>query len=115
MELSSVSNRIQFLLELKDASPDVRIFMLQNTTPGQLVCISEIARRIYHQTFPLLTLDLAYFDDRSLVLRKLFSFRVSFRRKGVTLVHYHKMMSRHLQTNYLEATIQDQIRCQRES
>ena len=63
MELSSVSNRIQFLLELKDTSPDVRIFMLKNITPGQLLCISEIARQIYHQTFPLLTRDLAYFDE----------------------------------------------------
>ena len=115
MELSSVSNRIHFLLELKDASPDVRIFMLQNITPGQLLCISEIACRIYHQTFPLLTQDLAYFDDRRVVLRKLFSFRVSFRRKVATLVCYHRMMSRRLQTNNLEATIQDQIRCQRES
>ena len=109
MELSSVSIRIQFLLELKDASPDVRIFMMQNITPGQLVCISEIARRIYHQTFPLLTRDLAYFDDTSLVLWKLFSLRVSCRRKVVTLVNYHKMMSRRLQTNNLEATIKDQI------
>ena len=115
MELSSVSNRNQFLLELKDASPDVRIFMLQNITLGHLLCISEIARRIYHQTVPLLTRDLAYFDDWSLVLRKLLSLRVSFRRKVVTLVNYHKMMSRRLQTNYLEPTIQDQIRCQRES
>ena len=30
MELSSVFNRIHFLLELKYASPDVRIIMLQN-------------------------------------------------------------------------------------
>ena len=63
MELSSVSNGIQFLLELKDASPDVRIFMLQNITPGQSLCISKIACRIYHQTFPLLTRDMAYFDE----------------------------------------------------
>ena len=58
MELSSDFNRIHFLLELKYASPDVRIFMLQNITPGQLACIEEIARRIYHQTFPLLAQDL---------------------------------------------------------
>ena len=115
MELSSVFNRIHFLLELKYASPDVRIFMLQSITPGQLACIEEIARRIYHQTFPLLTQDRVYFNDRSLVLRKLFSLRVSFRRKVATLVRYHRMMSRLLRTYYLEATIQDQIRCQRES
>ena len=115
MELSSVFNRIHFLLELKYASPDVRIFMLQNITPGQLACIEEIARTIYHLTFPLLTQDRVYFNDRSLVLRKLFSLRVFFRRKVATLVRYHRMMSRLLRTYYLEATIQDQIRCQRES
>ena len=89
--------------------------MLQNITPGQFACIEEIARRIYHQTFPLLTQDRVYFNDRSLVQRKLFSLRVSFRRKVATLVRYHRMMSRLLRTYYLEATIQDQIRCQRES
>ena len=92
MELSSVFNRIYFLLELKQASPDVRIFMLQNITPGQLACIGEIARRIYHQTFPLLAQDVTYFDDRSLVLRVLFSLRVSFRRKVVTLLRYHRFI-----------------------
>ena len=115
MELSSVFNRIYFLLELKQASPDVRIFMLQNITPGQLACIGEIARRIYHQTFPLLAQDVTYFDDRSLVLRVLFSLRVSFRRKVATLLRYHRMLLRLLRTYYLEATIQDQIRSQRES
>ena len=89
--------------------------MLQTITPGQMACIGEIAKRIYHQTFPLLTQDVAYFDDRSLVLRVLFSSRVSFRRKVATLVRYHRMMSRLLRTYYLEATIQDQIRSQRES
>ena len=83
--------------------------MLQNITPGQLACIEEIARRIYHQTFPLLTQDRIYFNDRSLVLRKLFSLRVSFRRKVATLVRYHRMMSRFRGTYYLEATIQDQF------
>ena len=115
MELSSVFNRIYFLLELKQASPDVRIFMLQNITPGQLACIGEIARRIYHQTFPLLAQDVTYFDDRSLVLRVLFSLRVSFHRKVATLHRYHRMLLRLLRTYYLEATIQDQIRSQRES
>ena len=42
MELSSVSNRVQFLLELKDASPDVRIVMLQNITPGQRKQLSKM-------------------------------------------------------------------------
>ena len=62
MELSSVFNRIHFLLELKYASPDVRIFMLQYITPGQLACVSEAARRIYHLTFPLLTRDVGLFQ-----------------------------------------------------
>ena len=42
MELSSVSNRIQFLLELKNASQDVGIFMLQNITPGQMKQLSKM-------------------------------------------------------------------------
>ena len=79
MELSSVFNRIHFLVELKHVSPDDRITMLQNITPGQMACIGEIARRIYHQTIPLLTQDVTYFNDRCLVLRILFSLRVSFR------------------------------------
>ena len=54
MELSSVFNRIHFLLELKNASGDDRIIMLEYITPGQMACIGEIARRIYHHTFPLL-------------------------------------------------------------
>ena len=70
MELMSIFNRIHFLLELKYASPDVRIFMLQNITPGQLACIGEISRRIYHQTFPLLAQDVTYFDDMHIIFIK---------------------------------------------
>ena len=115
MDLSSVFNRIHFLLELKNASGDDRIIMLEYITPGQMACIGEIARRIYHHTFPLLIRDLAYFEDRSLVLPVLFSLRVSFRGKVATLVRYHRILSRLLRTYYLQATIQDQIQSQRES
>ena len=45
MELSSVFNRNHFLLELKNASGDDRIIMLEYITPGQMACIGEIARR----------------------------------------------------------------------
>ena len=82
MELSSVFNRIHFLLELKNAPGEDRIIILEYITRGQMACIGEIARRIYHHTFPLFILDLAYFEDRSLVLRVLFSLRVSFRDKS---------------------------------
>ena len=115
MELSSVFNRIHFLLELKNASGDDRIIMLEYITPGQMACIGEIARRIYNHTFPLLIRDLDYFEDRSLVLWVLFSLRVSFRGKVATLVHYHRILSRLLRRYYLQATIQDQIQSQRES
>ena len=56
--------------------------MLKDKTAGQLACIGEVARRIYHQTYPLLAQDMTYFDDRSLVLRFLFSARVSFGEKS---------------------------------
>ena len=115
MELSSVFNRIHFLLDLKNASGYDRIIMLEYLTAGQMACIGEIARRIYHHTFPLLIQDLAYFEDRSLVLRVLFSLRVSFRGKVATLVRYNRILSRLLRTYYLQATIQDQIQSQRES
>ena len=115
MELSSVFNRIHSLLELKNASGDDRIIMLEYITPGQMACIGGIVRRIYHHTFPLLIRDLAYFEDRSLVLRVLFSLRVSFRGKVATLVRYHRILSRLLRTYYLQATIQDQIQSQQES
>ena len=101
MELSSVFNRIHFLLELKNASGDDRIIMLEYITPGQMACIGEIARRIYHHTFPLLIRDLAYFEDRSLVLSILLSLKVSFFRKVATLVSYHIILSRLLRTYYL--------------
>ena len=81
MELSSVLNRVYFLLELKNAPGDDRIIMLEYLTPRQMSCIGEIACKIYHHTFPLLIRDLAYLEDRSLVLRVLFSLRVSFREK----------------------------------
>ena len=81
MELSSVYNRIHYLVALKNVQWDDRITMLQNITPGQLDCIEEIAHRLYDQTFPLLVQDLCYFDDRSLELRFLFADRVSFLRK----------------------------------
>ena len=115
MELSSISNRIHFLLELKNASGDDRIIMLEYITPGQMACIGEIARRIYHHTFPLLIRDLTYFEDRRLVLRVLFSLRVSFHGKVATLVRFRRILSRLLRTYYLQATIQDQIQSQRES
>ena len=89
--------------------------MLKDITAGQLACIGEVARRIYHQTYPLLAQDVTYFDNRSLVLRSLFSARVSFRRKKAVLTRYHRMILRLLQPYYLYATIHDQIRSQRES
>ena len=69
MELSSVYNRIHYLVALKNAQQEDRITILQNITPGQLDCLGEKTYRIYDQTFPLLVQDLGYFDDRSLVLR----------------------------------------------
>ena len=89
--------------------------MVQNITPEQMSCIGEIARRIYHQTFPLLTRDLTYFDDKSLVLHILFLKRVSFQRKETTLVRYQRMMTKYLRRYYDQVTIKDQIRSQRES
>ena len=89
--------------------------MLQSITHGQMDCIAEIARRIYNQTFPLLTRDLIYFENRNLVLRLLISERVSFRRKVNTIVRNHRMIPRLIRTYYLPATIQDQIRTQREA
>ena len=112
MELSSVFNRIHFLVELKHASPDDRITMLQNITPRQMTYMGEIARRIYHQTFPLLAKDTGFFGDSSLVLEILFSLRVSFHRKVATLVRYHRIMSRLLRTYYLQVIFQDQFRSQ---
>ena len=115
MELSSVYNHIHYLDALRDAHRKDRLKMLQDITAGQLACIGEVARRIYHQTYPLLAQDVTYFDDRSLVLRSLFSARVSFRRKKAVLTCYHRMILRLLRPYYLYATFQDQIRSQRES
>ena len=82
------------LLFLKNASGDDRIIMLEYITPGQMASIGEIAHRIYHHTFPLLIRDLAYFEDKSFVLRILFSLRVYFGGKVATLVRYHRFLSR---------------------
>ena len=109
MDLSNVFNRIHFLVALKNAQRDGRITMLQNITRGQLACKGEIAHTIVSQIFPFLTRDLNYFDDRSLVSRTLFSERVSFRRKVVTLLHYQRVIHRILRTYYLQATIQYNI------
>ena len=94
MQLSSVYNRIHYLVALREAPRDDRITMLQNITRGQLDCIGEIARRIYDQTYPLLERDLNYFEDRSLLLRVLFAARISFRRKKAVLVRYHMTIIR---------------------
>ena len=107
MELSSVYNHIHYLDALWDAHRKDRLKMLQDITAGQLACIGEVARSIYHQTYPLLTQDVTYFVDRSLVLRSLFSARVSFRRKKAILIRYHRMILRLLRPQFLYATIQD--------
>ena len=75
--------------------------MLQSITHGQMDCIAEIARRIYNQTFPLLTRYLTYFENRNLVLRLLISERVSFRRKVNTLVRNHRIITRLTYQNIL--------------
>ena len=77
MELSSVFNGIHFLEELKNALGEDRFIMLEYITPGQMSCIGEIARRIYHHTFPLFIRDVTYFEDRDIVLQVLFS-EISF-------------------------------------
>ena len=123
MELSSVYNRIHYLVALKNAQRDDRITMLQNITPGQLDCVGETAHRIYDQTFLLLVQDLGNFDDMSLLLRFLFAIRdptprsecLSVELKKTTLVHYHRMIPRLLRTYNLQAIIQDQIHSHRES
>ena len=115
MEILSVFNRIHFLLELKNASGDGRIIMLEYITLGQMACVREIVCRIYLNTFPLLIREVTYFKDRDLVLQILFSERVSFRRKVRTLLHHHRMLPRLLRTYYLHTTTQDQIRSKRES
>ena len=96
MELSSVYNRIYYLDRdaLSDTQREDRLKMLRDITAGQLACIGEVACSIYHQTYPLLAQDVTYFDDRSLVLRSLFSARVSFRRKKAVLIRCHRMMLR---------------------
>ena len=109
MDLSNVFNRIHYLVALKNAQRDGGITMLQNITRGQLACKGEIVHRIVSQIYPFLPRDLNYFDDRSLVSRTLFSERVSFRRKVVTLLHYHRVIHRFLRTYYLQATIQYNI------
>ena len=81
MELSSVFNPIHFLVVLENTSGEDRIIMLEYITPGQMSCIGEIVHRIYHHIFPLLIRDVAYFEDRDIVLRILFSERVSFIKK----------------------------------
>ena len=113
MDLSYVYNRIHYLDTLRDAHRKDRLKMLKDITARQLACIGEAALRIYHQTYPLLAQDVTYFEDRSFVLCSLFSSRVSFRRKKAVLTRYHKMILRLY--DYLYATIQDQIRFQRES
>ena len=113
--LVRVYNRIYYLYALRDAQREDRLKILRDITAGQMACIGEVARRIYHQTYPLLAQDVTYFDDRSLVLRSLFSAWVSFRRKKAVLIRYHRMMLRLLRPYYLYATIQDQIRSERES
>ena len=65
MELSSVYNRIHYLDALRDAHRKDRLKILTDKTAGQLACIGEVARRIYHQTYPLMAQDVTYFDDRS--------------------------------------------------
>ena len=89
--------------------------MLKGIVPGQLDCIGEIARRIYNQTMPLLERDLIFFRDMALVLRFLFSAKISFRRKKAMLICYHELIPRMLRSYYIQATIQDQIISQRES
>ena len=78
IEISTVFDQIHFLLELKNASGDERIIMLEYITRGQTDCIGDIARKIYHHIFPLLIPDLAYFEDRSLVLHINFHFGYLF-------------------------------------
>ena len=56
MELSSIFNQIHFLVELKNALGEDRIIMFEYITPGQMPFIGEIARRIYHHTFPFVDL-----------------------------------------------------------
>lgn len=101
MDNSSVYNRIHYLIALRNAGPDERLFMLRYITPGQIECIGEIARRIYDQAFPLLLRDVEHFRRKRQVLRSLFSQRVSFRRKAITLVHNRALVPRLLRIYYI--------------
>lgn len=115
MDQSSVYNRIHYLLALKNAGATDRVNMLRNLTPGQMDCLGEIARRIYDQRFPILARDVCYLRRNRLVLRSIFSGRVSFRRKVVTLIRHHALIPRLLRIHYIMSTIRDQVHTTRES
>ena len=89
--------------------------MIRNITPGQMECVVEIVRRIYDQVFPLFTRDLEHFRRKRMVLRSLFSQRISFRRKVTTLMQNHALVPRLLRIYYILSTVRDQARNVRES
>lgn len=113
MDRSSIYNH--YLLALKNAIPTDRKNMVQNINLGQMECVGEIARRIYDQAFPLLRQDVDHFRRKRLVLRSLFSHRVSFRRKATTLMHNHALVPRLLGIYYILSMARAQARNQRES
>ena len=116
LELSNVYKRIYYLVKLRELTVEVRLFFLKKyISPDTLNCIGEIARKIYNENIPILERDIIFFDDMDLVMRFLFSDKISFRRKKAMLIHNHTIINRLLRNFYIHGTIQDQISSHRES
>lgn len=115
MNQSHVYLRLNFLLQLKDASVPTRKNIISNMTSSQMKAIAQVAIRLINGTINPARRDVQLLERRRLLLRLLASDSVSVRRKKSLLKRHHSVVPVLLRPSYLFDTILDEIRTNREA
>jgi hypothetical protein len=115
MNQSQVYRKLNFLLQLKDATVAARKNMITNMTGGHMKAIAQVAKRLVNGTINPPRRDVQLLERRQNLLRSLASENVSLTRKKSLLRRHHSFVSVLLRPPYLLDTIMDEIRTTREA
>jgi hypothetical protein len=110
MNQSQVYRKLNFLLQLKDATVSARKNMITNMTGGQVKAIAQVAKRLVNGTINPPRRDVHLLERRRNLLRSLASENVSLTRKKSLLLRCYSFVFVLLRPSYLVDTIMDEIR-----
>mgnify|MGYP001546939328 CR=1 FL=1 len=115
MDHSHVYRKLNYLLELKDATVIARKNIISNMTISQIKAIAQVARRLVTCIINPARRDVQLLERRRLVLQSLASRNVSSTRKKTILKRHHTLIPVLLRIAHLIETILDEVETTREA